>query len=210
VKRTYTTFARRPDISTASGDFRNVVETLASLPQTYTGGLLFAINDLDMDIVARNVIMLLLALKVEDPEQAVQSIIHIWYSATIRPVDARLLAELIHPMIEDVCVKITDRAAGSLQAKTRKVGKSSLRLVLKKEAWKTLFSHLRLPPGLTLQQAYDKRVAVTKAEQQQEIHRDLCVLHPEHRLCREKYREDGIMLPFGHSREGFTIPNQYV
>ena len=87
------------DITTASGDFRNVVKTLASLPRTYTGDLLFAINDLDMDIVARNVIMLLLALMVEDPEQAVQTIVHIWYSADIRPLDAKLLAELIHPMI---------------------------------------------------------------------------------------------------------------
>jgi hypothetical protein len=187
-----------------------VVKTLASLPQNYTGDVLLAINDLDMDVVARNVIMLLLALKVEDSEQAVQSIIHIWYSATIRPVDARLLTKLIYPMIEDVCVKIADRAAGSLQAKTWKVGKCSLRLVLTKESWTTLLSHFRLPPGLTLQQVYDKRVAVTKAEQQQEIHRDFCVLHPEHRVCREKYREDGIMLPFGYSREEFTVPNPCV
>lgn len=187
MKQRHTTLVIQPDIATASGDFRNVVKTLASLPQTYNGDLLFAINDLDMDIGARNVIMLLLALMVQDPEQAVQTIVHIWYSAAIRPVDAKLL-----------------------QAKTWKVGKSSLRLVLKKEAWTTLLSHLRLPAGLSLQQAHDKRVAVTKAEQQQEIHRDLCVLHPEHRLCREKYREDGIMLPFGHSREEFMVPNPYV
>lgn len=113
-------------------------------------------------------------------------------------------------MIEDVCVEIANRTAGSLQAKTWKVGKSSLRLVLRKEAWTTLLSHLRLPPGLTLQQAHDKRIAVTKTEQQQEIHRDHCVLHPEHRLCRERYREDGIMLPFGHSRVEFAIPNPCV
>jgi hypothetical protein len=194
----------------ASGNFRNVVKTLASLPQTYTGDVLLVINDLDMDVVARNVIMLLLALKVEDSEQAAQSVIHIWYSATIRPVDAQLLKELIYPMIEDVCFKIADRAAGTLQAKTWNVGKCSLRLVLKKESWTTLLSHLRVPLGLTLQQAYDKRVAVTKAEQQQEIHRDLCVLRPEHRLCREKYRDDGILLPFGHSREEFTVPNPCV
>ena len=115
-----------------------------------------------------------------------------------------------HPVIEDVCIKVADRVAGSLQAKTWNVGKCSLRLVLKKESWTTLLSHLHVPPGLTLQQAYDKRVAVTKAEQQQEIHRDLCVLRPEHRLCREKYRDDGIMLPFGHSKEEFTVPNPCV
>lgn len=199
-----------PNSFTASGDFRNVVKTLASLPQTYNGNVLLAINDLDIDVVARNVIMLLLALKIEDSEQAVQSTIHIWYSATIRPVDAGLLMESISPMIEDVCVKIADRAAGSLQSKTWTVGKCSLRLVLKKESWKSLLSHLHLPPGLTLKQAYEKRVAVTKAEQRQEIHRDFCVLHTQHRVCRQKYREDGIMLPFGHSRDEFTVPNPCV
>jgi hypothetical protein len=53
-----------------------VVKTVASLPDTYTGDLFLAINDLDLDVVARNLIMLLVALKVEDRTQAVQSIIH--------------------------------------------------------------------------------------------------------------------------------------
>lgn len=186
---------------------RNMVQSIASLPDSYQGNLLFAVNDLDLDIVARNLIMLLLALDIEDSEQAVQSIIHIWYSASIRLQDARLLTELICPMIEEVCVKIADRAAGSLQAKTWIVGRSSLRLVLKKELWTSLLSYFRLPPGLTHQKAYDKRVAVTKAEPQAEIYRDFCVLQPEHRVCREKYRETGIMLPFGHSRDEYTVPN---
>jgi len=189
---------------------RNVVKTVASLPVTYTGDLFLAVNDLDFDIVARNFIVLLIALTTEDSEQAVQSIIHIWYSASIRPADARLLTEVICPMVEEVCAKIADRAAGSLQAKTWTFGKSTLRLVLEKESWTTLLSYFRLPSGLTYQQAHDKRVAVTKAEKQEEPARDFCVRHPEHRVCREKYREDGIMLPFGHSREEFTIPNPYV
>lgn len=189
---------------------RNVVKTVASLPDTYTGQVLLAVNDLDLEIVARNLIMLLIALKVRDSEQAVQSIIHIWYSASIRPTDAQILTEVICPMIEEVCAKIADRAAGSLQAKTWTFGKSALRLVLKKESWTDLLSYFRLPPGLTYQQAHDKRVVVTKAEEQDEIARDFCVRHPEHRVCKDKYREDGIMLPFGHSREEFTIPNPYV
>jgi len=160
---------------------RNVVKTVASLPDTYTGDLLLAINDLDLDIVAQNLIMLLIALKVEDSEQAVQSIIHVWYSASIRPTDAQILTEVICPMIEEVCTKIADRAAGFLQAKTLTFGKSALRLVLKKESWTALLSYFRLPPGLTFQQAHDKRIAVTKAEQPEEIARDFCVRHPEHR-----------------------------
>jgi hypothetical protein len=33
------------------------------------------------------------------------------------------------------------------------------------------------------------------------------VILPESRSCHEKFREDGIMLPFGHLRESFTVPN---
>lgn len=194
----------------ASGDFRNAVKTLGCLPRTYTGDVLLAMNDLDLDIVARNVIMLLPALFIEDSHQAVQSIIHIWYSANIRPTDARFLSEVIHPMIEDVCLKIAERSDQSLQAKTWRVGKSSLRLVLKKESWKALLSYSSLPAGTTVQQARSKRIAVTKAEQQHEIYRDFCFLHPENRVGKEKYRDDGIMLPFGASRADFTIPNPYV
>lgn len=99
---------------------RNVVQIVAILPDAYDGTLLLAINDLDLDIVARNLIMLHLALHIEGLEQAVQSIIHIWYSASIRPADARLLTHVVYPMIEEVCTRIADRAAGSLQAKTWK------------------------------------------------------------------------------------------
>jgi hypothetical protein len=39
----------------ASGDLRNVIKTIASLPQSYTGKPSIVVNDVDFDIVARNV-----------------------------------------------------------------------------------------------------------------------------------------------------------
>jgi hypothetical protein len=39
----------------ASGDLRNVIKTIASLPQSYTGMPSIVVNDVDFDIVARNV-----------------------------------------------------------------------------------------------------------------------------------------------------------
>jgi hypothetical protein len=113
-------------------------------------------------------------------------------------------------MIQDVCAKISERRAGPLQAKTWTIGRCSLRLVLKEESWTALLSYFSLPSGLTSKQAREKRIAVTKAEQQQEIFRDFCVLHPQHCVCKEKYRDDGIILPFGSSREDFTVPNPFV
>lgn len=139
-----------------------MVKTIASLPQTYLGKPSIVINDIDFDVVARNAVMLLLALTIEDQQQAVETILHCWYSALIRPADFKHL-ESLHLLIEDVCVKISGRKAGSLQAKTFTLGKCPLRLVLQKEAWKTLLSFLRVPPGLSTKQAHDMRLNVTMA-----------------------------------------------
>jgi hypothetical protein len=61
----------------ASGDLRNVFKTVIELPQEYTGQCAFTVNDLDFDIVARNVIMLMVALYIET-EEAVPAMIHFW------------------------------------------------------------------------------------------------------------------------------------
>jgi hypothetical protein len=51
-------------VPTASGDPRNIVKTIVSLPRSYTRKPLIVINDIDFDIVARNLVMLLLTLTV--------------------------------------------------------------------------------------------------------------------------------------------------
>jgi hypothetical protein len=52
-------------LCTASGDLRNVVKTVVGTPQEYTGQCAFTVNDLDSDILARNVILLMVALYIE-------------------------------------------------------------------------------------------------------------------------------------------------
>ncbi|ODM16214.1 hypothetical protein SI65_08213 [Aspergillus cristatus] len=65
----------------ASGDLRNIVKTVARLPRSYSHSLEITINDRDFEIVARNIILLLIALVVEKVDEAVDCIIHLWYSA---------------------------------------------------------------------------------------------------------------------------------
>jgi hypothetical protein len=62
----------------ASGDPRNVIKSIVGLPDGYTGELKAVLNDKDFLIVARNAIMLLIALHL-DRETAVPMIIHLWY-----------------------------------------------------------------------------------------------------------------------------------
>lgn len=168
------------------------------------------INDIDFDIVARNAIMLLLALTVEDHQEAAEAILHCWYSACIRPQDREHLL-LLRPIIEDVCQKVSGRAAGSLQAKTFAFGNNSLRLILKKENWETLLDFFSIPTGLTVERAHAIRTAVTKAHQRVDYRqRALITQQPEHRVCKEKFWEDGILAPFSQSTDDFKFPNPYV
>lgn len=194
----------------ASGDLRHVVKTVSSLPQSYNKNLSIVINDIDFDVVARNTIMLLLALTISNEAEAAETVLHFWYSALVRPVDMQHLQSL-RSLIEDVCLKIVDRKAGSLQAKTFTFGMSSIRIVLKKEAWTDLLNALSVPKGLSVQRAHNIRVAVTKAPSRIDFrHRDLMFKQPAHRICKERFREDGILVPFSFSREDFSIPNPYV
>jgi hypothetical protein len=197
-------------VRTASGDPRNVIKTIASLPHSYTRKPLIVVNDLDFDITARNLIMLLLTLTIADDREAAETVLHVWYSVFIRPTDYQRIQGL-HPLINDVCDKIAGRDSDSLQAKTFTFGSCSLRVVLKEDHWKSLLTFLCVPHGLTASQARSGRLAVTNAPHRIDYrHRSLSLQQPEHRVWKERFWKDGILLPFSQSRDDFTIPNPYV
>jgi hypothetical protein len=136
--------------------------------------------------------------------------IHCWYSASIRLTDYRCL-EALRKLIEEVCTKISSRAPDSLQAKNFKFGLCSLRIVLKKESWTALLAYLEVPSSVTLEEAQNIRRAVTMAPHRVDfLHCDIVRQEPAHRVCKMKFRKDGILAPFGQRRDLFTIPNPYV
>ncbi|KAI9041078.1 uncharacterized protein KD926_007348 [Aspergillus affinis] len=94
----------------SSGDLRNVIKTVVDLPTTYTRSLGIAINDIEFDIVARNIMILILALVVGN-ESAIDCIIHLWYSASMHDSDLDILSNRIRPLIQGVCSKIQTQAA---------------------------------------------------------------------------------------------------
>jgi hypothetical protein len=86
----------------ASGDLRNIVKTIACLPTSFTQSTDLYINDRDLDIVARNLILLLIGLIVEEDNEAVECMIHVWYSAFLRECDMAILRDRVRPLVEDV------------------------------------------------------------------------------------------------------------
>ena len=133
----------------ASGDLRNALKTIAGLPEGYKDKCVAVLNDMDFIIVARNAIMLLIALQFE-PDVAVPMIIHLWYSALLPSHMMQAIQTSILPMVDHVCQKIKTKPGGALQAKTFEIGGRKLRITLKKEEWARLARFCQVPEGLTL------------------------------------------------------------
>ena len=85
----------------------------------------------------------------------------------------------------------------------------TLRLVLMKEEWLKLEKSLESPQGLGPDQARNIRIAVTLAPER-EHYRDRWYFKysmPSVRIAKRRFREDGLLLPFGHPRLSFDTPN---
>jgi hypothetical protein len=192
----------------ASGDLRNVAKTIAQIPSSYNQPVDVTINDRDLDIVARNAIMLFIALVVDNIDEAVDCMIHIWYSALIRKSDLNILQQRIRPLIESVCEKIKSKAPSSRLGKTWIFGQRSLRLVLEKSSWDSLLFSINIPEGLTEERANQIRTAVTLAESRKDYRdRHLLFQSPSRRIAKNRFWGDGLLLPFGSRRYDFREPN---
>ncbi|KAF2129720.1 hypothetical protein P153DRAFT_430843 [Dothidotthia symphoricarpi CBS 119687] len=191
----------------ASGDLRNVIKSVVGLPGGHMGGCTVAINDKDFVVVARNVIMLLIALQF-DPEAAVPMIIHLWYSALLPADMVLVLRSHIQPLIGDVCAKIHSKPEGSLQAKTFTIGGRKLRLMLSKENWVELLKYLDVPGEFTAENSRTIRQRVTCAPERVDYReRSMLQWSPALRQGEKYFREEGVLLPYGCSLNSFDTPN---
>ncbi|XXH02766.1 hypothetical protein Hte_009151 [Hypoxylon texense] len=204
----------------ASGDLRNVVKTVQSLPHTFNRQITATINDVEPSITARNAILLLLALSTleEESDQTsievlAEALIHVWYSATITGDILSRLQSKVKPLVEEMCQQVTSGNPGAVLGKTWnfKSG-ASLRLVLTKEEWARILMLLDIPEQLTASNAREIRRKITLAPDRED-HRHQWYFKdatPSMRIAKERFREDGLVLPFGHPRLGFDYPNPTI
>jgi hypothetical protein len=192
----------------ASGDIRNVIKSITEgLPAGFDGRCTLVINDINFMVVTRNTILLFVALSLE-PEEAVAILIHVWYSALVPHIMKDTLSNVALGRIVEVCEKIKYKSSNSLQAKTFSFGRRSLRLVLKKHQWDELKDYFSIPQDLTQEDAQAIRRRIMLAPERVDyLHRALCNQPVPIRVATVTFREDGILLPHGASREDFDIPN---
>ncbi|EAS27817.3 uncharacterized protein CIMG_09021 [Coccidioides immitis RS] len=193
-------------LSAASGDIRNVVKTIVDVPNTYTGALTFVVNDSNFDVVARNAILLLTAFNFP-PEEATPIMLHLWYSAFIPAEILEAVQEKLLPLVDHVCRKIRKRPNNEFSMIWRR-GQCSLRLVLQKGKWFRLRQFFKVPDNMSVQNAMgirqDTTMAIHKLDSAQRVYYSN---PPFWRVSKLKFREDGIVLPFGSCRAKFNTPN---
>ncbi|KAJ6114080.1 hypothetical protein N7512_007525 [Penicillium capsulatum] len=207
-----------PMLFAASGDLRNVAKTIVDLPEASSHRIDITINDKEFHVVARNEILLLFILKALDEAPATgpagfktaQSLIHLWYSASLTSDIISELASRVKPLFVDVCRQISSTPAGEIVEKSWFFSNGkSLRLALKKQYWFSLQDLCDVPSNLTRQNALDIRKAITLAPERRD-YRDRWYYKdatPSVRVSKQRFREDGLLLPFGSDRLSFDIPN---
>lgn len=186
---------------------RNVVQTIVGLPEQFSNRCELFINDIDDDIVARNIILLLTACCF-DTQSAAEAMIHIWYSALLPPWIVTGLEEKVLPLIKDACSKAQETPKSARLGMTWKFMSSKVQVVLTKQQWHHLLEYFLVPSALSSTKANEIRRATTLAPHRVDHQdRNWCAQPPAWRVAKHKFRKDGILLPFGNSRKNFTVPN---
>jgi len=194
-----------------------VVKTITHLPQDYAHGVQITINDREFQVVARNVILLLYGFTSIDDEQPTlhiaEALIHTWYSAFLPASLLSSLRSRVGSLINAVCTGISNKAPESVHKKTWKFRSgSTLRLSLQKQDWLRLERYLQVPKHLDFNEARKIRSVIVLAPERVDYrerwyYKDAS---PSMRLAKQRFREDGLLLPFGHPRVEFDTPNPYV
>lgn len=163
---------------------------------------------MDMSIVARNVSMLLL-LAIEDVQVSADTIIHLWYSSRMKPSHIASIETHVLSIVNDVVSKITSKVKSTLHAKTVVLGKAHIRIILTKKEWTIMQSILSRNVDSKAAEKSRRDIVLAREDY---VDRSLNLVRNglHRRLCMLRFRERGILLPFGSSSAEYTQVNPYV
>jgi hypothetical protein len=198
-----------PQLLSASGDLRNIIVSVNSLPTAFVAPCNVVVNDYDMYVVLRNLLLLLAFSSFPAPEAAELGL-HLWYSAKL-PISAQSkLRGTFQETLDKIRLhieKAPHTADTTLVSTTFPLGeKSKMHCILPRSYWKQLFKMLdmRMSPDEATRR---RQLVATNTSRIDYRERHLYILPPSCRLSKQRYYEDGLLLPFGADRRGFTEPN---
>jgi hypothetical protein len=195
--------------SVGSGDLRNVVKTINSLAENYTGKVEVLINDPDPFVATRNLAQLLVLGDYPSDDLAVEVVLHYWVSA---------LLPLSHSAIHNYCFYPVRKEGESRP--TFGDTNSGVGIGLSHDAnhlhdeWFPGFEPCR--KYLTMSDTLDgmssivRSVTIKEAMTVDDQDRVYAQVAPSHRVALKKYQETGTVLPFGSTQNRITGPNLYL
>ncbi|RXW23560.1 hypothetical protein EST38_g2287 [Candolleomyces aberdarensis] len=186
----------------ASGDLRDVIKTVNALPENYSGELTVLINDGNMHLACRNLILLLVLGSMDDEAIGTDLALHFWYSILLPAAYEQLLAGAILTFLQFVG-KTKVGAPPPFQL-------TSTSTVMVPMAYGTEEGMLRylgacnVPP----EAARMEHIRIRNVPSQRDISSRLYYnLRPSHRVAFQEYRRTGMLLPFGADHSPYTIAN---
>ncbi|KAH7298682.1 hypothetical protein KP509_25G054200 [Ceratopteris richardii] len=185
----------------ASGDLRNVIETVCQLPEKFLGQVTIYINDYNPIIMARNFLMLKLLQTYGF--DALDLVITLWYSAAMTLPQSIVVDGMVIHAIKHIVGSSED---SEIVAHFQGPSKSSLYLSDGFKLGPVLaeMSRSKLP----MQAAFNSRMAKLKSGLKS--HYKIACLHPSHQVAWKEFHERGIFLPFGAFCEDHSMPNKFL
>lgn len=180
--------------------------TVSRLPKKFSGTLNIVMNDQDALVTMRNIIMLHVASTFE-PEAAASIILHLWYSVAIESEQLSLLQQALLPGYEAMRHSGAQKHLNELRRGSWKSGPVKLHALIQNKEWLDFPRYLEAQ-GMIVTNAQDIRKLTMLNPIQHDNHQRILYRQPPGwRLARQRFREDGMLLPFGASRDQFDVPN---
>lgn len=194
-----------------SGDLRNVVKTINTLPESYTGKVEVLVNDSDPFVATRNLAQLLVLGDHPADDLAVEGVLHYWVSAVL---------PLSHSAIHNYSFYPVRKEGGSRL--TFGDTNSSVDIGLSHDANRR---HEEWFPGfepchdyltgseskvLDVMASIVRSATIKEAMTVDDQDRVYAQVAPPHRVALKKFQETGVVLPFGSARNPIMGPNLYL
>ncbi|KAJ7863191.1 hypothetical protein B0H13DRAFT_2070916 [Mycena leptocephala] len=191
----------------ASGDLRNLIRTINSLPSDYTGYCDVLLNDTNPILANRNLIILFVLLSSGPSlEEAAEFSTHLMYSAALPEAGAQYVKQ---------CVDFIYASGGEFEADlsfqrcldTR--GEGKVYSVQPSAGIKRLLEmfHSNYTLGEALKSMKDTTLAPDQLDFREKY---FAGLKPSHRMAFQRFRESGILGPFSLNTSNFTHPNRLL
>ena len=182
-----------------------MIETIVALPKGYDQRCSCVLNDEDLVVGCRNVIMLLIMMLLPK-DIAVELVLHVWYSARLTSDMVKLLHESIRPTIAEFVDEIVDQPDNKFLRKTCNFESSHVTVQFMKGQWKFVLAMLEKCHDIDKTEKSRMELMLHK-ERLDDRERILFAMPPSRRVAASRMRQEGILLPFGSCLEEFKFPN---